>query len=161
MTRKPFVVVAGILTFAGMSVVAQSKSSLSDAFMGTWILNVSQSQFLPGPGPKSQRLTWQPAGEGYTFTVETVTADGKPTKTVTRGNCDGKPYAVEGAALKVMRSCRRINEHNYDDTDTVDGKVRTSRRVVLSSDGKTLTVTVKGVNAEGKPTTNITVFEKR
>jgi len=44
---------------------------------------------------------------------------------------------------------------------TVDGKVRTSRKVFLSKEGKTLTVTVKGVNADGKPANNVTVFEKQ
>ena len=93
--------------------------------------------------------------------METVTSDGKPTKAVTKGNCDGKPYAVEGSPLKVMRACKRIDDHSYEDTDTVDGKIRTSRRVVLSKDGKTLTVTSKGVNADDKPTNNVTLFEKQ
>jgi hypothetical protein len=159
-TRKLFVVV-GILALAGVWTFAQSKSGLSDAFLGTWNLNLGKSTFNPGPAPKSQQLTWQPDGAGYTFTVETVTTEGKPTKSITKGSCDGKPYAVEGSPLKLMRSCRRIDDHTYDDTDTVDGKVRTSRRVVLSKDGKTLTVTVKGVNAEGKLTNNVTVFEKQ
>ena len=160
MTKTLFVVV-GILALSCVSALAQSKPGLSQAFIGTWNLNLSQSKFNPGPGPKSQRLTWQPDGSGYTFTVETVTADGKPTKTVTKGNCDGKPYPVEGSPVKAMRSCRRIDDYTYDDTDTVDGKVRTSRRVVLLKDGKTLTVSVKGTNIEGKPTNNVTVFEKQ
>ena len=90
MTKGLFVVV-GILALAGVSAVAQSKTGLADAFMGTWNLNLTKSKFNPGPGPKSQRLTWQPGGAGYTFTVETVTADGKPTRSITKGSCDGKP----------------------------------------------------------------------
>jgi hypothetical protein len=160
MAKRLFVVV-GILTLAALSAPAQSQSGLADALIGTWILNVSKSTFNPGPGPKSQRLTWQRDGTGYVFTVETVTADGKPTKTVTRGSCDGKPYAVEGSPVKAMRTCKRIDADTYEDTDTVDGKVRTSRLVVLAKDGKTLTVTVKGTNAENRPTNNLTVFEKQ
>ena len=32
---------------------------------------------------------------------------------------------------------------------------------VVSKDGKTMTVTIKGTNAEGKATSNVVVFEKQ
>jgi hypothetical protein len=38
--------------------------------------------------------------------------------------------------------------------------IATLRRVV-AQDGKTMTVTVKGTNAQGQPTNNVLVFEKQ
>ena len=49
----------------------------------------------------------------------------------------------------------------FEEVDTVDGKVRASRTGVISKDGKILTVTAKGMNAQGQPTNNIAVYEKQ
>jgi hypothetical protein len=156
-TRTPFVVVA-VLAIASVLLIGQTQTL---PIMGTWKLNAEKSKFTPGPGPKTQTLKWEPASHGYVFTTESVSVEGKPNRTVTRAAFDGKPYAVEGSATKSMRAARRIDDHTFEDSDTVNGKVRITRRVVVSPDGKTLTVTSKGTNAEGQPVHNVSVYEKQ
>jgi hypothetical protein len=77
------------------------------------------------------------------------------------GVYDGKPYAFKTATTQGMRTGRWIDADTFEETDTVDGKVRTTRRVVVSTDGKVLTITSKGSNAQGQPTNNLTVYEKQ
>ena len=159
MARKLFVVVA-VLGLTSIVAVGQSKPDLK-MLTGTWKLNVEKSKYTPGPGPKSQTLTWKPSATGFDFTVDTVTAEGKTTQQRASGNLDGTPYSFKGTTQSGMRTTKWVDAFTAEEVDTVDGKVTTSRTAVISKDGKTLTVTSKGVNAQGKPTSNTTVYEKQ
>ena len=67
-----------------------------------------------------------------------------------------------------------VQEGPYDAVDTTrwnintretgyvkDGKIVRSARAVTSNDGKTMKVTVKGTDAQGKPVAGVSVFEKQ
>ena len=41
------------------------------------------------------------------------------------------------------------------------GKVVRTGKAVVSKDGKVMTFTTKGTNAQGQPTNNVTVYEKQ
>ena len=159
MTRKLFVVVA-VLTLSSAGIFGQAKPD-SKVLMGTWKLNVEKSKFNPGPGPKSQTLTWKPSGTGFSFTVDTINAQGQTTQSQSAGTFDGKPYTFKAANFSGMRTTKWVDAFTLEEVDTVDGKVRVSRTGVLSKDGKVLTVTGKGMNAQGQPTNNMTVYEKQ
>ena len=73
---------------------------------------------------------------------------------------DGKDYpnlgpnVVPGSASSV----RRVNERTLEVTDKIDGKVMDAQQIELSSDLKTLTLTVHTV---GRSEPNILVFERQ
>ena len=159
MAKKILVVVAVLGLIAVVS--SQAKNEIQ-RLSGTWKLNIEKSKFNPGPGPKSQVLTWKPTATGVDFTVDTVNAQGQATRQHANGTYDdGKPFAFKTATYSGMRTVKWIDAHTFEETDTVDGKVRNSRRVVISKDGKALTITSKGVNAQGQPTNNLTVYERQ
>jgi hypothetical protein len=54
-----------------------------------------------------------------------------------------------------------MNPFNVEYTTKVDGKVTGTAVETLSADGKVYTVTVKGTNQQGQPTTTVTVYEKQ
>ena len=55
---------------------------------------------------------------------------------------------------------KRVDANTSERTDSKGGKaVQTFIRVV-SKDGKTMTVTIKGTNAQGQAVKNVVVFEK-
>ncbi len=60
-----------------------------------------------------------------------------------------------------MVTVKRIDTHTTERTDTKAGKVMMSYHRVVSKDGKTMTVTTKGVNAQGQATDSTVVFEKK
>jgi hypothetical protein len=158
---KTLLVVVAVLGLCGILVHGQSKNDLQ-SLIGTWKLNVEKSKFDPGPGPKSQTLTWKASGSGFDFTVNAVNAQGQTTQTQTAsGNFDGTPYPYKTATATGLRTSKWIDGSTIEEIDSVDGKVRTSRRAVLSKDGKVLTVTASGVNAQGQKVNNLIVYEKQ
>ena len=60
-----------------------------------------------------------------------------------------------------MRSYRLISSHTLSATDSKGGKVTDRARIVVSADGKTLTVTVHSTDAKGMRTTTIAVYDKQ
>lgn len=73
---------------------------------------------------------------------------------------DGKDYANEGANVSPgsVSSARRVNEHSLERTDKVGGKIVDTRQIELSSDLKTLTMTV---HTAGRRQPDLLVFERQ
>jgi hypothetical protein len=92
-------------------------------------------------------------GDGLSF----IDASQKETKNV---KFDGKDYPTVGPneAPGSTSSMRRVDEHTLEMTDKINGKVMATEEIKLSSDLKTLTMTVHLGN-RSKP--NILVFERQ
>ena len=154
--RSTAMTLAVILVAAIAVVAAQGPNSR----IGTWHLNVAKSTYSPGPAPKSQVLTIEAAGAGEKVTSESVSATGAKTVTVYTANYDGKPYPITGSETADTVTLKRVDANTSERTDSKSGKpVQTFIRVV-SKDGKTMTVTIKGTNAQGQTVNNVVVFEK-
>ena len=153
------IVILGVLVGAD---VASLSAQTTDPRVGTWKLNVAKSKYDPGPAPQSQTLKVEASGKGEKITSEVVAADGKRTTTTYTANFDGKDYPISGSALGADKvSLKRIDARTSERTDKKNGKPVVTIRRVVSADGKTMTATSKGTNAEGKPMNNVAVFEKQ
>jgi hypothetical protein len=161
--RRPVTVVAiTILSAILIADVATLSAQAKDPRVGTWELNVAKSKYSPGPAPQSQRLTVEAVGNGEKVTSEVVAADGRRTTTTYTANFDGKDYPLTGSALGADKvSLKRIDARTTERTDKKDGKAVVHIKRVVSPDGKTMTATVKGTNADGQPMNNVAVFEKQ
>jgi len=73
---------------------------------------------------------------------------------------DGKDYPNVGANVPagLVSSARRVDQHTLEVTDKFNGKVADTQEIQLSSDGKTLTMTV---HTAGRTEPNILVFERQ
>ena len=73
---------------------------------------------------------------------------------------DGKDYPNVGANVTPgsASSARRVNAHAVEITNKRDGKVTGTEGITLSSDGKTLTMTI---HPAGRTAPNILVFERQ
>ena len=60
-----------------------------------------------------------------------------------------------------MVSLKRIDARTTVRTDKKGGKVLATRTRVVSQDGKTLTITSKGTNAQGQAFNEVGVYDKR
>jgi hypothetical protein len=141
--------------------VASLSAQGTDPRLGTWKLNVAKSKFDPDPPPQSLIVKVEPSGNGEKVSTEGVGADGAPTKTGYTANFDGKDYPLVGSQTADKVSLKRVDARTTDRTDKKDGKVAATLHRVVSRDGKTMTVTVKGTNAQGQPTNNVLVFDKQ
>jgi hypothetical protein len=94
-------------------------------------------------------------------TGETVKADGTKTSFEYTAQYDGKEYPITGNANADTVALKQVNDRTVEATLKKGGKVVTNARRVVSTDGKTLTLTLTGTNAQGQTMRNVQVFEKQ
>ena len=155
-----FGVVAALGAVLGAGIVNLSAQA-TDPRMGAWKLNVGKSQYSPDPPAQSLTVKVEPSGQGEKVATEGVNADGTRTATQYTANFDGKDYPLTGSQVADTVSLKRVDARTTERTDKKGGTVAQTFRRVVSQDGKTMTVTVKGKNAQGQDVNNVLVFEKQ
>lgn len=134
-----------------------------DPHVGTWELNLSKSTFTPGPPPKRQTLWYKEEGKRLTALFQGVDAAGMPINPDPSNLTiyfDGKDHPTPQAGYD-SSSWTRINKNKYVVNRKKAGKVVLTSSNVVSDDGKTLTITTTGVDENGRPISNIRVYDKR
>jgi hypothetical protein len=131
-----------------------------DPQIGTWKLNEGKSKIAAG-APKFTTVVYEAAGDSVKVTVDGTDSDGKPVHTEWTGKYDGKDYPVTGDSTADTRSYTKVNNHMLAFTSKKAGKVTTSGRGVVSADGKTRTVTLKGTDSKGKKFSSTAVYDKQ
>ena len=131
------------------------------AWDGTWQLNVAKSKFEPGPALKSQTRTVKTEGDKQTQVIETVTADGKSTRSHSTYRLDGQDYPITGSVEFDSVAPKLVDESTIDGTLKRSGKAVATTSRALSKDRKTMTVTTKGTNRAGQAMHNVMVFERQ
>lgn len=148
--------VAGLLS--SKPVAAQT----ADNFLGTWKLNVEQSKFSPGPGPKSLTVTFEKAGDAAVkITAVGMAADGSAINTVYTPTYDGKDVPVTGSPDYDTASLKMMDANTRHTVRKKGGKEVQVVHSVVSKDGKQFTATTTGVNAKGEKINSTAVFDKQ
>ena len=133
----------------------------ADNSLGTWKRNFEKTT---GSGPrtvKSLTTVREASDGGVKVTVKGEYMDGTPINSSYSVKYDGKEYPVSGAPWDTI-SIKQIDANTFtSEAKKTGGKYHTMGRTVISKDGKTMTLTSKGTNAEGKPTTASIVSEKQ
>ena len=134
--------------------------SFASPQMGTWKLNEAKSKFPPGAS-KNTMVVYEAAGDNIKVTVDGVDAQGKPTHNEWTGKFDGKDYPLAGDPSADTRSYKKVSANKLELANKKDGKVTATGTIVVSTDGKTRTVTVSATNAEGKKAHYTAVYDKQ
>ena len=142
-------------------VLSASAALAGDNWLGTWKMNVAGSKFTPGPAPKSQTLKFEQTKDGIQLTTDGVAADGAVRHGSYVSKFDGKDVAWAGNPDADMASPKKIDDNSYENTWKKGGKATIMAKVVVSKDGKTLTVTNTGTNAKGQAVSNVVVYDKQ
>ena len=160
---RPFIPVRAAAV--GLLVVALSAASLqaqkADPILGTWKLNLAKSKYTPGPAPKGETRTYVADGQAIKASAKVSDPEGKPTSVEWTLNYDGKPHPETGNPDADSLAVKRINAFSTEFTQSRGGKVVIRGRRTIAHDGKTMTITSKGVNAKGETINNVEVFEKQ
>ena len=154
-----------LVSIALLSLVAcafpQASYAQSDSMSGLWQVNVAKSKYDPGPPPKSQTVYFQGEGQNRKVTIVGITATGNPQlATFTEFVEDGKPHPVTGLAGIDAQAYTRVDARTLNVSRLKDGKVIQTGTWVVSPDGKALTVTFTGTNANGRQVNNILIYDK-
>jgi len=151
------------MTLLGLAVAAlpqfgfaQSSSSL----IGTWKLNLDKSKYSPGPPPRSATVNFAQDGQNIRGTNQTIDAQGNSTTVVSFVE-DGKPYPVTGNPNFDARASTRVDAYTMITSFTRAGRLVRIDTDVVSTDGKTLTITTTGTDANGRPFNNVIVADKQ
>lgn len=156
MTRMLLTVV-GVLALCSIPALAQTTSAAA----GTWELNVSKSKMAAGLMPRSQTRTYQVAGQQEKSVQKGVDAEGKPTLVEFTATYDGKEHPYTGSPLWDTIALTRVDDYTVSFTQKKNGKVALTGTRVVSKDGKTMTISGKGTDVKGQPTTLLLILEKR
>jgi hypothetical protein len=153
--------VTTILSAAVLAATMVANAQSKDPFVGTWKLNPAKSKYDPGPTPTSITTIYEAAGQGLKVSVTNESASGKVQYGYTT-NLDGKDSTLTGNNPNAdTLAVRRIDARTLETVSKKGGKVTITQRNVLSTDGKTRTVTTTGTDAQGQKVNNVAVFEKQ
>jgi hypothetical protein len=135
----------------------------ADNTIGTWKLNVEQSKFNPGALPiKSLTVLREASDGGVKVTVTGEAPDGTAINASYTAKYDGHEVQVTGNGPYDTIAIKQVNASTLtDQRKKVGTPYRATGVTVVSSDGKMMTLTTKGIGADGKPFTGTLVFEKQ
>jgi hypothetical protein len=150
--------IAGVVAVLAGTVLAQTP----DAQVGTWKLNLAKSTYSPGPAPASATTKIEAAGAGTKVTVDQPQVNGPARHWEFTANYDGKDVPITGNNPDADMIARtRVNANTVNSIMKQGGKITTRQTSVVSSDGKTRTVTTTGTNAGGRTVNNVAVYDKQ
>jgi outer membrane lipoprotein SlyB len=153
-----------LFVFATLVVMAVVASGVllaqSNPFIGTWKLNPGKSKYTSGAPPKGEMVTIQSVGDQDEITVTGTASDGSPIS-------NKFEMPDKGGAGKVLAgpydavSGKVIDENTREQSNMKGGKEVLHLRAVVSKDGKTMAVTAKGTDTQGKPVSGVSAWEKQ
>jgi hypothetical protein len=152
------------LALVVLAITTTSAALGPDNSLGTWKANVTASKYSPAPWPvKSLTVVREAVPGGVKVTNSGERRDGTAINTSYVANYDGTPGSVtgQGAPYDTI-SIKQVdaNTFTYEAKNTTK-KYHASGRTVISSDGKTMTTTAKGMDADGNAMTMKLVYDKQ
>jgi len=135
----------------------------ADNSIGTWKRNVAKSKITPPSKiPVKVLTTVHEAVEGgMKATTTGERQDGSAINSSYTVKYDGKEYPVTGAPWDTI-SIKQIDANTFTfEVKKTGGKYHSKGRMVISKDGKTMTLTGKGTDSEGKPSSGTLIYEKQ
>ena len=135
----------------------------ADNSLGTWKANIAKSKYTPAPWPvKSLTVTREAAPSGVKVTNTGMRTDGAINSSYT-ATYDGSSAQVTGEGSPYDSMSVKQGDANTFTYEAKNSKTkyRASGRIVISGDGKTMTQTSSGLDADGKPMTLKIVFDKQ
>ena len=155
--NNPAAVCLAVFVFAQCASVSSAQPP--EPIVGTWKLNLAKSTY-PTPTPKSMTLTVAAAEKGYAITIDAIGPDGQSQKWGYTSTFDGSESPVSGNPnidAVVARSTGAGGTVEYRKA----GKVVSTTSSTMSDDGKTMTVTVRVQDAQGKEVTIVSVYDRQ
>ncbi len=150
-------VIAVILVI--VSIVSSVQAQAKHPFEGVWNANLSKSQRHENHQFKSATMKFEISDDLVLLTFTGINMAGKEESGTSKINPDGKEHPVTEAPGVVTIS-KWTTSHILEVVARKDGTAVGESRYEVSKDGKTLTATVKGIDAKGRSFEQIIVFDR-
>jgi hypothetical protein len=133
----------------------------TDAFLGTWKMDVAKSKFGGQPAPKNVTTVYTQEGDWIVLKSTGIDASGQPISRANRYKRDGKSYPFDGPNGKGTITVKIIDDHTTEAVTKLEGGHAVTTKSVISKDGKTRTQTSTGSDAKGRPVNASIVFVRQ
>jgi len=161
---KTFLLVPILIIAACSAALAQTSGvdtkPKASPLAGTWKANLAKSQRDPNHQFQSLTLRFEVSGDELSLTYSGVNMAGQEESGTTRLHPDGKEYTV-GEARGVVVITKWLGPQILETVARKDGKVVGQGTYEVSSDGKTLTARIKGIDASGGSFEQLVVLERQ
>jgi hypothetical protein len=147
----------------GLAITSIGMFAADDNSIGNWKRNVAESKATPAVANPITSLTIvnEAADGGIKTTVTGERQDGTAINSGGTIKYDAKDYPVTGAPWDTI-SMKQVDASTFtSEAKKTDGKYHATSRTVISKDGKTMTTTTEGTNADGQPFTATAVYDKQ
>jgi hypothetical protein len=142
-----------------MLTLATREAQAQASFAGTWELDRFKSAYEPATTqPQRRVLTLEVKGEDIVSKAQTWRGDAVNEVTIT-AKLDGKEYPVPNQPATV--AFKRSNPTTIVRTAHLSGKLSETQTWALSADGKVLTITSEGTDAQGTPIKSKQHYDKK
>jgi hypothetical protein len=151
------------LSFVLLSTVVLVASE--NPWVGTWKLNAAKSTLTSYPKTAKELTATVRDVENQTIDValKGTATDGTPiSRRYTTPKDGGATNFLEGVPpAGITENTSVVNDKVRDSTTTRDGKTISTSHFVMSDDGKSITITTKGITPSGKPLDETALYEKQ
>ena len=127
---------------------------------GTWKLNISKSQFNPGPALRSGKVRTEIHGSSFKCVLDPVDSEGRARHGEWTAKLDGKDYPAGMSSFADAIALKMIAPNTIEAMYKRAGKPILNERIVFSEDRKTLTMTQKEITQTGKGFNNTLVYDR-
>lgn len=112
----------------------------ADPFLGSWKLKPGESKFPGREAPRAMTVTWTVDGDSVRVATNGINASGEPFRSEYTARYDGKETQRKGPWNWDAVVNRQVSEREREDVFKREGKVEGRSRLVVSEDGKRMTV---------------------
>jgi hypothetical protein len=151
------------LALAGLTAtftpVAAQAVAVPEAWLGTWVLDVSRSTYATTAPYRRAAYRIDRAADGFRVVYDMVHPRGGTTHLEWTGRMDGRDYPLQGVDQAITYAYTSAGGDACDIVVKIDGRVAARSRVSLSDGGRTMiTATTAGA---GGPAVSATVYRKQ
>lgn len=146
------------LSLASVNVFAQG----DNPFIGTWDINLLDSNFGSATPPANMSRTYFDHGDGtYTYMVITTGTNGALSGSTAQYSYSGERYSIASfnQDQHALISYRRINDTTVEYTVYVDGEVQQIGAKFISPNYQQLTIAIQFPNSEQE--NQVLIFNRR
>ena len=137
-----------------------SLAMAGEAWVGSWKLNAAKSTPSTS-GLRVDSLKFEATAAGIKLTSNGADAQGKPTQASYTSKFDGKEVPWAGNPLADTAAPKKVDDNSYVNSWKMGGKSTVTAKVVISTDGKTLTVTQDGTDPQGGKVHAVAVYDRQ
>ena len=157
MRARVFVPVFLIVAFLAAGQRALAQHSPEELLLGTWVLDVPASRYLPGPAPRAEVRTYKKGPNGVDGVIKRTQGDGRVVTIEYLANSD-QEHMVTGTPEYDAVKLRQIDPFTSEALLTHGGAVFGTATRIIGRDAKTMRIIFRRPDAD---VLNVAVYRKK